>query len=128
MPDRMRPPRVSGHTLMAVYDGADPSVWNEGMIFAEGACDFDVTIILDAVVRQLVPVNLLMPVVMMALQGIGRMHWPLGACRGVRRRRPCQPIPVCLIAPSSEVYATPPVDWVTGELPSSGLILSEYDD
>ena len=31
MPDRMRPPCVSGHALMAMVDGVGPSEWNEGM-------------------------------------------------------------------------------------------------
>ena len=71
MPDRIRPPCVSGHTLMAMYDGADPSEWNEGMFLPKRRVSFDVAFILDAVVRRLVPVNLRMQVAVMDLRGVG---------------------------------------------------------
>ena len=68
MPDRVRPPCVSGHTLMAIFDGSDPSEWNEGMFSPKGHLLIS---ILDAVIRRLVPVNLLMLVAVMALRGVG---------------------------------------------------------
>ena len=55
---------------MAMYDGADPSEWNEGMFLPKGCVSFDVAFILDVVVRRVVLVNLLMQVTVMALRGV----------------------------------------------------------
>ena len=70
VPDRVRPPRVSWYTLMAMFDGVDPSEWNESMFSQKGRFSM-LPFILDAVVRRLVPVNLLMQVAVMALWGVG---------------------------------------------------------
>ena len=70
MPDHIRPPGVSGHTPMAMFDGVDPSEWNKGMFSPQGRFSM-FPIMLDAVGRQLVLVNLLMQVAVMALWGVG---------------------------------------------------------
>ena len=71
MPDGIRRPCVSGHTPMAMFDGSDPSEWNEGMFSPKGRVVSMLPFMLDAVIRQLVPVNLPMLVAVMALCGVG---------------------------------------------------------
>ena len=55
---------------MALFDEVDPSEWNKGIFSRKGLFSI-LALIIDAVIRQLVPVNLLMQVVVMALQGVG---------------------------------------------------------